>query len=324
MIVVRSATALDVPAIVAIHCADILAWKRWDEDGLARLADYAELSPYERWLNGGPWLDESTFAPYLSHLAADGAGGIALVAEVDGQVRAVAEAVMGEEQPYGRCLDIGIIYTMRGHGGQGLGSALMQALGEHARGAGCDNLLVTHAEARGFYARHGFRHAETWRRVRLPARAGHTRYAATDWTATGYEAVRGWSMPVGRYQCSRQEWQRLQPGAEPDFEAWRGLRLERRRLEVRGTGAWLALEEAPREPGVADVHLWLPPHSRSVHRQMLAAIRDLAAGAGLHELMFFVSEATLADFEAGWHADGYRQELWLRPVGGAGNRHMQG
>ena len=42
----------------------------------------------------------------------------------------------------------------------------------------CQALLVTHAGAPRFYARHGFEPLETWRRARLPARAGGTQYAA--------------------------------------------------------------------------------------------------------------------------------------------------
>src|SRR5215207_2069801 len=110
--VVRSATLADVPAIVAIHRSDIVTWKRWDSEGLAHLANYADLQPYERWLNGGPWLDESTYAHFLGRLLATDGGGAAWVAEAEGQVRAVAEAWLGEEPPpLGRSLDLGVLYT---------------------------------------------------------------------------------------------------------------------------------------------------------------------------------------------------------------------
>ena len=94
---VRPATPADVPAIVAIHRSDIVTWKRWDADGLAHLADYADLLPHERWLNGGPWLDESTYAHFLARLLEPDSGGVAFVAEAEGQVRAVAEAWLGVE-----------------------------------------------------------------------------------------------------------------------------------------------------------------------------------------------------------------------------------
>jgi len=313
MIQVRPATLADVPAIVAIHRSDIVTWKRWDEDGEAHLADYADLAPYQRWLNGGPWMDENSYAPYLARLLAPDQAGVALVAEADGQVRAVAEAWLGAEPaPFGRNLNLSVIYTLRGQAGRGLGSALMAGLEARALAAGCETLLVTHAEATGFYARHGLAHLETWRRARLPVRASHTVYTAEPFTPGPYAAIRGWAMPAGRYQSARQEWERVQPGAEPRFEAWRDLRQVGRRLEVRAAPAVLWLEEAPRERGLADVHLWTPTPGLS--RQLLSAIRDQGAQAGFRELMFFVAEAALPQLGADWRDDGYKQQVWTKTL----------
>jgi len=313
MIEVRSATLADVPAIVAIHRSDIVTWKRWDDDGQARLADYADLEPYQRWLNGGPWMDEASYGPYLARLLAPDGAGLALVAEAEGQVRAVAEAWLGDEPaPFGRNLNLSVIYTLRGQAGRGLGSALMRAIEARAAAAGCETLMVTHAEAGGFYARHGLAHLETWRRARLPARASHTQYTARPYTPGGYEAVRGWGMPVGRYQSARQEWERVQPGAEPRFEAWRDLRQIGWQIEVRHMPAVLWLEETPRERGAADVHLWT--RASGLSRQLLAAIRDLGAQAGLSELKFFVAEAALPQLGMDWHDDGYKQQVWLKTL----------
>jgi GNAT superfamily N-acetyltransferase len=313
MILVRGATLADVPAIVAIHRSDIVTWKRWDADGQVHLADYVDLLPYERWLNGGPWMDESTYAPYLTRLLAPDQAGVALVAELDGQVRAAAEAWLGAEPaPFGHNLNLSVIYTLRGHAGRGLGSALIAALEARAVMAGCDSLMVSNAEAAGFYAKHGLARLETWRRARLPAKPSHTRYSAEPCAPDDYAVVRGWAMPVGRYQSARQEWERVRPGAEPRFEAWRGLRQVGWRLEVRNAAAVLWLEEVPRERGVADVHLWTPTPSLS--RQLLAAIRDRGAQAGFNELMFFVAEAALPQLGVDWHDDGYKQHLWLKKL----------
>jgi hypothetical protein len=191
-----------------------------------------------------------------------------------------------------------------------LGSALMAELEQRAVAARCRTLIVTHAEAAGFYAKHGFSRLENWRRARLPARRSHTQYVADPEAPGDYGAIQGWAMPVGRYQSARQEWERVQPGAEPQFEAWRDLRRGGWRLAVRKAPAALWLEEVPREHGVADVHLWAPAGGLS--RQLLAAIRDLGAQAGFHELMFFVAEATLPLLGEGWHDDGYRQQVWLK------------
>jgi hypothetical protein len=191
----------------------------------------------------------------------------------------------------------------------------MGALRQHAERSGCDTLTVTHAEAPAFYAKHGFQPRETWRRVRLPALASNSLYQAQAITPGAYDApdgVRGWAMPIGRYQSARQEWERIRPGAQPEFEAWRGLRLEAWRLVARRAPAVLVLDEQPRERGVADVHLWTP--LPAVSRQLLAAIRDRAARSGFGELMFFCAENTLPQLGPGWRDDGFKQHLWIRPL----------
>jgi len=313
---VRPATLADVPAIVAVHYSDIVTWKRWDAEGLAHLANYADLQPYERWLNGGPWLDETTYAHFLARLLAPDSGGAAWVAEAEGQVRAVAEAWLGQEPPpLGRSLDLGVLYTLRGHARQGLGTALLAAVRAHAQAAACDTLTVTHAEAPRFYAKQGLEAAETWRRVRLPPLAGHTLYETEALTPGRYDdpdGVSGWAMPLGRYQSARQEWERVRPGAQPAFAAWRDLRTEAWRLLVRRTPAVLVLDEQPRERGVADVHVWTP--TATLSRQLLAAIRDRAARSGFTELMCFAAEPTLAALGPGWRDDGYKQQMWRQEV----------
>jgi GNAT superfamily N-acetyltransferase len=218
-----------------------------------------------------------------------------------------------EPPPYGRNLNISVLYALRGHTGQGLGSALMQALEAHARGLGCDTLAVGNAEAPAFYARHGLRHAETWRRARLPAQTGHTQYLAEAAPPGPYAAIAGWAMPIGRYQSARQEWERVQPGAEPDFPEWRDLRREWWRLTVRRAPAVLVLDEAPRERGTADVHLWVPA-GQPLARQLLAAVRDRAARSGFSELKLFVNESTLPALGRGWRDDGYKQQVYLRDL----------
>lgn len=305
---VRPATLDDVPAISAIHVSDLVTWKRWDEDDTECLATYEELSPFERWLNGGPWMDPSTLRPHLQRLM-DGAG-YALVAEAGGEVRAEAEAFIGDEPPpWGRNLNLSVLYARRGSAGKGLGSALMQALFELARREGCTSFIVTHAEAGSYYARYGLGPLGMWRAATLMAKASGTLYAAEPMQAWDYEFVRGWGMPAGRYQSARQEWERLAPDAQPDFPGWRRLRSERWALTVRRQPAVLLLDELPHgRPGIANVHLWTP--DGQISRQLLSAVRDRAVRSGFNELRLFVSENLIGNLGPQAIPDDYRQVVY--------------
>lgn len=312
MITVRPALPADAPAISAIHRSDIVAWKRWDENDESHLARYEELTAHERWLNGGPWMDVSTLEPHLQRLGRT--EGIALVAEAEGQVLAEAEASLSDEPlPWGRYLNIEVIYTLRGHAGRGLGSALMDELLAIARRQQCTAALVSHTEAPAFYAKHGFELHQKWRRVLLPTALNQTQYNAESFGDLEYEAVRGWAMPSGRYQSARHEWERLRPNAEPDFAEWRGLRLERWRLTVRRHPAMLILDESPRRPGIANAHLWLPP-GQTFSRQLLAALRDRAARSGFTHLACLMNETQLPGLGAEQTDDDYEQAVWRRAL----------
>jgi GNAT superfamily N-acetyltransferase len=311
-VIVRPATLADAPAIAAIHCSDIVAWKRWDTNDEPRIVHYEDLTTYERWLNGGPWMDVTTLAPHLERLLQN--DGIALVAEEDGCVLAEAEASVSDEpSPLGRYLNIEVIYTLRGHAGHGLGSALMQELFAIARREQCAAVIVSHTEAPAFYAKHGLAPFQTWRRARLPAALNQTQYSAEAFGDADYATVRGWAMPIGRHQSARHEWERLRPGAEPDFAEWRGLRLERWRLTVRHHPAMLILDESPRRPGAANVHLWLPP-GQAPSRQLLAALRDRAARSGFIHLACFMEATQLAALGNEQTDDAYEQSVWLKTL----------
>ena len=309
-LIVRPATLDDVPAITAIHCSDIVLWHSERRLGLA---EYAELSTYERWLNGGPWMDEATCAPHLQRWQAH--GGLALVAEIEGQVLAEAEASVSDEPaPFGRNLNLSVLYTRRGHSRRGLGSALMRALEAWASAQHCTTLMVTHTEAGAFYAKHGLALAQTWRRMKLATQTSNTRYTAEPLAPDAeYETIRGWSMPIGRYQSAWQEWERLRPGAEPDFEAWRGLRVERWRLTVRRTAAYLILDESPRQRGRANVHVWLPPQ-HTLTQQHLAVIVDRARRSGFAEVACFMNHMQAPWLGPAAQDDHYEQALWLKPL----------
>jgi GNAT superfamily N-acetyltransferase len=304
---IRPATPDDGPAVSAVHASNILEWRQWGTDGALRPARYADLTPYQRWINGGPWMDPGTCAAHLRRQLAG--GGIVLVAEMPRGGRVLAEAelfVADEPPPFGRNLNLAVLYVHRNHQGQGLGSALMQHTLALARSEGCDSYTVAHADEPGFYRRHGLRGAERWARFRVPVRESKTKYTVEPLPDAPYDLVRGWAMPLGRYQNAHHDWERVRPGAVPDFKDWQALRLERRWLTVGRSRAAIIFDEQPHYPGVANTFLFTPSR---LTPSLFSAARDLAARSGFTHLHCFArTDAGLPDSRR----TGYVSRLFMR------------
>lgn len=308
-IIIRPADVADAPAISAVHRSNIERWQI--EDGLDRRpARYADLTPYQRWLHGGAWMDAETCAYHLGRLIHG--GGIALVAEVDGRVLAEAELHPAiEPPPFGRTLNLSVLYVHRNHQRGGLGSALM----EHALklAEDCDTFTVSHAEAPDFYKKYGLKLAARYKRFQLPTRTGKERYTTEPLPDVDYELVRGYALPIGRYQNAHHDWERVRPNAAPDFPEWQRLRLERWWMAVRGQRAALIFEE--QQAGTANTFLFTPSplgdfsDGGRVGMGVLSAIRDLAARSGFTHLHCFAR----ADLKLpGAVATDYSQQLFMK------------
>src|SRR5438105_2932338 len=102
---IRQACLDDTQAISALFRAPINVWQRLNERGQVQDVDYSALTIYERWLHGGPWMSVETGAIQLSHVLRG--AGAALVAELNGQVCAYAEAYHNiEPSPFGDNLSL--------------------------------------------------------------------------------------------------------------------------------------------------------------------------------------------------------------------------
>ncbi len=304
---IRPATLADAPAISAVHCSNIAGWQTWLADGSTHPARYADLTPYQRWLHGGPWLDAGTCADHLERLLQN--GGLALVADLNGRVLAEAEMSIADEPlPYGRNMNLAVMYVHRNHQRQGLGSALLQQALALAEAEGCDTFTVAHTEAPGFYARHGLRLAERWAQFRVPAQASKIRYVTEPLPDESYELVQGWALTIGRHQNARHEWERTRSNAAPDFEEWRQLRLERYWITAGHDRAALILEELPDSPNAVNTFLFT---QTEYSPNLFTAARDLAARIGFSHLHCLVrSDFKLPDAAA----TGYTQQLFVKAI----------
>lgn len=310
MISVRLATLQDTAAITEIHKSTVMAWERINAQGQLLSVSYDELSLYERWQHGGPWMSVETCAVHLNRLLAG--SGIPLVAELDGQVLAETEVYEGyEAMPFGHHLNISVLYTHAAHTRQGLGRALIDYIQQMAKLMGCQAISVTDVNAPEFYTKAGFRHTRSGRRVRIATQAGRAFYQTSELTDRSPEQIRGWYMPLGRYQSGRQEWEHLFP---QDWAAGipelLNVPMAHLKLTVAGQNALVFLREATHadsQPGECSLSCW---SARPLTPPLLTALRDRAFREGFHTIVTYVidSDWLLLSNEAS--PTDYRQDFY--------------
>jgi GNAT superfamily N-acetyltransferase len=308
VITVRLATLQDTHAITAIHCSQVEQWARLGQEGVS--APYESLSLYERWLYGGAWMSVETCAVHLNHLLAG--AGIPLVAEIDGEVLAVAEVIESfEPLPFGHHLELSNLVTHQRHRGRGLATALLQYIINMARLMKCLKVIVSHAEAGEFYQKIGFNHAQDGFGLRLPTQMGRVFYQSADVTDQSRSQIKGLHMQLGRYRSSHQEWDRLFPqvwaAGVPELL---GVNVALVRFEITGGGmALVHLREATEidcQPGDAHLACW---SARPLTPSLISAIRDWASRKGYQTLVSFAASSDLPLVGAEYSTT-YRQSLY--------------
>ncbi|NJE09771.1 GNAT family N-acetyltransferase [Thermococcus sp. MAR1] len=189
---VREATIWDCRRIVGIYLSNS-PWKD---------------SPYETYLQVGPWGLEETCAIHLNNLKL--AGGIALVAELNGKIAGETEVFISDEVWDGELVKtahLSVIEVARWYQGKGVGRALLERVVELAKEKGCDLLTVTpEKKALGFYRKLGFNRT-VYQGIIADISTDTGRRAPTaaelipDW-----DDLRGLPLSLGQFQSSYNHW----------------------------------------------------------------------------------------------------------------------
>lgn len=223
---VRAAGLDDVPGICAIYRSDPLegAWHRFaaGDDGRYRSTGAASgpenLSAFEQWMNGGPWMNPALCAVHVNSLLLGGHFPLVALASDE----AVGELELFRDRgPDGDLAHIGVLQVRKEWRRLGVGRALVVAAAGLARDFGCVRLTVEPAEeATGFYARLGF---SPWLSFQaLTLRSGPMRFDAPQSDPVRRDPVPsgpacsepercnsarlGWQLVLGRRQCPAQIW----------------------------------------------------------------------------------------------------------------------
>ena len=305
---VRQATLDDTVAISELFCAQIPTWQRLDDAGRVQDVERSELSIYERWQHGGPWMSVETGALHLSHLL-HGAG-TPLVVEDDGQIVACSILYEGDEpEPFGRHLSMEHPTVLPGHDQKGAVSALLAAAREQLQEHGVRRLLLPLVlpEQQQEYAGRGFSERARILRLGIPARVGQGFYRSSEWADPAPRKISGWYMPIGRLGSARQQWETLWPDTWGAIAEMRQHRVHRLLFDASGHEALICCRQQPYAERNAEIYCWSP---RPLTRQLLTALRDWAHRTGYRTLVFHVEQDTVATLGPEAEPDGFSQAVY--------------
>ncbi len=289
-ILVRTATLDDSVAITAVHTSNVGRWQQLMPSGQVRDVAYGELSLYERWQYGGPWMSVETCAVHLTHLLRG--AGIPIVAEIAGQVVGHGEAFSGEEPaPFGKHLQVSVLYVHAEFAGQGVEQALLAHVVATARDLGCQRVCLNNEEARAFYEGEGWRRLAVTRPVSWLPRTGQAFYQSTPHPNPDPGQIKGWAMPLGRGQSARQEWESRWPALWMAVPQLRDRRVERFKFSVAGGTLFVMYAESIYDQRWANVYVWT---GTPFTGPMLTAVNDRAHKLGFRRLSSVVVGESLA------------------------------
>ncbi len=306
---VRPANLDDTSAISQLYRQHIHVWQRINPQAQVEDVPYSDLTIYERWLHGGPWMSIETGAIHLSHLLRG--AGFPVVAEVDGQVYAYTEAYINQEPaPFGHHLSMQHPIVQSDYSDHSLEAALVAFLSEKAKALKCQRLTInlTLPEQAPFYQQQGFQLLATLRRFNLPARTGQGFYRAVENPEVSAKQIENWSLALGRISSSREQWENLWPRTWDSLpEIAKRQRTHRLEFNAAGQPALLCCQQQLYAPRNVDVYCWSP---KPLTAQLLTSIRDWAHRESYRTLVLSVLENTVKTLGPEAEPDGYTQETY--------------
>jgi len=287
---VRPATLQDTTAISRLFCARIDRWQRLDAQGRGEDVLYDDLTLYERWSHGGPWLSVEMAAIWLNQLL--GGAALPLVLEQDHQIIGYAELYANDEpdplRVHGHIAEWVMTSDVPSDAQTVFLEGMVARAPQKRLSAACLPYDTTSID---LYTGCGFVPSVLLYPVRLEAASGQGFYKATDMEDMSASRIQGWGMPIGRVTSPRHLWETLMP------RLWRALpdviAVPRHRLHINASGqeAFVCLQQRPYDARTVDVSCWTP---KPLSQQLIHSIRDRAARQGYRSLSFTVTEKIAA------------------------------
>jgi len=307
---VREAGLDDVSAITELARSRITKWQRISDDGQIEDVAYDDLTVYERWLHGGPWMSVETGSLQLSHLRRG--AGMPMVVETDGQVVAYAEVyVGGEPTPIGRHLHLTAptVYTqyMGGSADDALLQWLIDYAGKQHFKRVTANCAANDEQATQFYEKHGMTVIEEVSRMMTPAKSGQVFYKAVEHPDPDAAQIDGWFMNIGRLGSARHQWESLWHGTFDSIPEVKALLTHRLRFNAAGNDAFVLIRQQLYRKRNADVYCWTPKPPTG---QLITAICDWANREAYRRLVMPTISSSVKVLGLDAEPDGYREYIY--------------
>jgi len=301
---IREAILDDARAISAIFRGRIPTWQRLTPKGGVDNVSYDDLTVYERWTHGGPWMSIETASLALARLL-HGIG-LALVAEQNGTVVGYLEAYPGyEAAPFGAHLHLAHLETNAdGALAETIADALLKRATEVARHLPDRRLTISLPSETGedaqFYRQRGFKALSKVGRYLVPAKAGQGFYQVTEHAASNVGQIEGFQMPLGRTESASMLWESVWVSIWEVIPQLAARKIQRVKLNASGQEILLCVQPVPHDPRVMDLWGWA---ARPMSGVLLTALRDWALREKYRALRMVVDSETAALFGSDVEAD---------------------
>lgn len=284
---IRKATLEDTRAITALFCDSVPRWQRMDDAGNVQDLPYEDLSIYDRWLHGGPWMSIETGAVWLSHVLSGAATPFVQVDDT-GTITAYTETYLSAEaDPIGAHLYIGELQAAT----DAAREALMYHAFAFARESGVDKVSVAinayDKNRRLFFDDFKFTEHHRVQQINMPAHGATVGfYQVTDHPDADPAQITEWQMLIGRTASARYHWEHLWSQLWAAIPQIIARRTDRLYVSVGGQNAFVCVQQQQYRPRAADVYCWTP---KKLSAQLISSIRDWAYKAGYRTLSLVVA-----------------------------------
>lgn len=307
---VREAMLEDTHAVCELARMQIGVWQRMDTNGQVYDVPYEQLTIYERWLHGGPWMTLETAVLQLSHLR-QGAG-LALVAKDDAHIVGYAEFFIGKEaKPYRHHIHMGTMMIHPAFVDKGVDEALFTWVMDWARRKGIEvitaNCAAHDKDRIAFFEHYRLKQLESVHRMVIPTKTGQVFYRALDHDKPDHDQINGWYLHIGRLGSARFQWETLWPRIWDAVPEIAGRRVHRLNFNAAGNDAFVLIREQLYRKRQADVFCWTPKPPTS---QLITAIRDWAHHEGYRRLTLAVVESSIKTLGIDAESDGYIEYVY--------------